>query len=125
MEQLGNPLLDDYYDNIGSHEYWWNHGLISESTYKELQRSCSNDTFLFPKDGCNTALSGAYEEFGNINPYNIYGPSCNPISTSNHRLAQLPLVTSPPFLPFSLFFNVWLKIGSIHFSLRLIFYVMY
>ncbi|MBA0750706.1 hypothetical protein Gogos_002098 [Gossypium gossypioides] len=91
MEQLGNPLLDDYYDNIGSHEYWWNHGLISESTYKELKRSCSNDTFLFPKDGCNNALSGAYEEFGNINPYNIYGPPCNAISTSNHRLAQLPL----------------------------------
>ncbi|PPS12667.1 hypothetical protein GOBAR_AA07973 [Gossypium barbadense] len=88
---LGNPLLDDYYDNIGSHEYWWNHGLISESTYKELKRSCSNDTFLFPKDGCNNALSGAYEEFGNINPYNIYGPPCNAISTSNHRLAQLPL----------------------------------
>ncbi|XVF83268.1 hypothetical protein PTKIN_Ptkin16aG0472700 [Pterospermum kingtungense] len=88
---LGNPLLDDYYDNMGTHEFWWNHGLISDSTYSDLQKSCANDTFLFPKEECNGALSRAYEEFGDINPYNIYGPPCNGFATSKHNLAQLPL----------------------------------
>ncbi|KAK8480117.1 hypothetical protein V6N13_030023 [Hibiscus sabdariffa] len=88
---LGNPLLDDYHDNIGSHEYWWNHGLISDSTYDELKKSCTNDTFLFPRDGCNNALNAAFEEFGDINPYNIYSPPCNAISTQNPHFRQLSL----------------------------------
>lgn len=101
LEQLGNPLLDDYYDNKGTHEYWWNHGLISDSSYIDLQKSCANDTFLFPKAECNGALSRAYEEFGDINPYNIYGPPCNGIATSKHNLGQLALVSS---FFFSVFF---------------------
>ncbi|KAK0592663.1 hypothetical protein LWI29_023104 [Acer saccharum] len=87
---LGNPLIDDYYDNIGTHEYWWNHGLISDSTYKDLQKFCPNDTFLFPKDGCNSALSTAYMEFGSINPYSIYSTPCNQTGTLKHNL-QLSL----------------------------------
>ncbi|XP_071724821.1 serine carboxypeptidase-like 28 [Rutidosis leptorrhynchoides] len=84
---LGNPLIDDEYDNKGTHEYWWNHGLISESTYQALQKYCSNDTFLFPKDGCNAALNQAYSEFGNIDPYSIYDNPCNlPASTLDHNL---------------------------------------
>ncbi|XWS07927.1 hypothetical protein CRYUN_Cryun41cG0033600 [Craigia yunnanensis] len=88
---LGNPLLDDYYDNKGTHEYWWNHGLISDSLYNNLKKSCANDTFLFPKGECNKALTTAYDEFRDINPYNIYGPPCNGSSTLKHNLGQLPL----------------------------------
>ncbi|KAL5734931.1 hypothetical protein ACOSP7_032792 [Xanthoceras sorbifolium] len=83
---LGNPLIDDYYDNIGTHEYWWNHGLISESTYKDLQKFCPNETFLFPKNKCSTALNRAYQQFGSINPYSIYSTPCYETGTLNRNL---------------------------------------
>ncbi|XP_021618819.1 serine carboxypeptidase-like 28 [Manihot esculenta] len=84
---LGNPLIDDYHDNIGTHEYWWNHGLISDSTYEDLKKSCTNDTFLFPKNECYFALEQAYSEFGDINPYSIFSSPCLYTSTN---LSQLP-----------------------------------
>ncbi|KAI8017710.1 Serine carboxypeptidase-like 27 [Camellia lanceoleosa] len=33
---VGNAVTDDYHDYIGTFEYWWTHGLISDSTYKIL-----------------------------------------------------------------------------------------
>uniref|UniRef100_A0A803LZ56 Carboxypeptidase n=1 Tax=Chenopodium quinoa TaxID=63459 RepID=A0A803LZ56_CHEQI len=71
---LGNPVIDNYLDNKGSFEYWFNHGLISDATYKALNKYCLNDSILFPKGECNGALFKAYSEFGDINPYDIYGP---------------------------------------------------
>ncbi|KAJ4720821.1 Carboxypeptidase [Melia azedarach] len=87
---LGNPVIDNYHDYVGTHEYWWNHGLISESTYKKLQKYCPHDSYLFPKNKCNAALSRAYSEFGDIDPYNIYSSPCNE-SASLKRNLQLPL----------------------------------
>ncbi|XP_051130850.1 serine carboxypeptidase-like 28 [Andrographis paniculata] len=78
---LGNPLIDDYHDNIGTFEFWWNHGLISDLTYKRLNQSCPLDSFLFPHDHCYSALSEAYSQFGDINPYDIYGPVCPDLGT--------------------------------------------
>ncbi|KAJ4823284.1 hypothetical protein Tsubulata_038998, partial [Turnera subulata] len=83
---LGNPLIDDYHDNVGTHEYWWNHGLISDSTYEDLKKSCTHDTFLFPKGECNSALDRAYSEFGNINPYSIYSSACQNSNTLRDNL---------------------------------------
>lgn len=97
MEQLGNPLIDDYYDNIGTHEYWWNHGLISDSTYDALSKSCQNVSFLFPSDECTAALSQASTEFGDINPYSIYTKPCYD-DGSLRQNSKLPLVSSPPSL---------------------------
>ncbi|KAM7275584.1 hypothetical protein ACFE04_017450 [Oxalis oulophora] len=88
--QLGNPLIDDYYDNIGTHEYWWNHGLISQSTYSLLQKYCPNDTFLFPKQECNNALDLAYSEFGNIDPYSIYGNPCSSSTLADNLKHSFP-----------------------------------
>ncbi|KAJ8760232.1 hypothetical protein K2173_011644 [Erythroxylum novogranatense] len=83
---LGNPLINDYYDNIGTHEYWWNHGLISDSTYNDLKSSCTNDTFLFPGKDCDKAITQAYSEFGSINPYSIYSPACRQLGTLKNNL---------------------------------------
>ncbi|CAN1798578.1 Serine carboxypeptidase-like 28 [Linum perenne] len=73
---LGNPVIDEYHDNVGSHEYWWNHGLISDKTYKQLKTYCRNESFLFPGEECNAALDSAFHEFGDINPYSIYSSPC-------------------------------------------------
>lgn len=106
--QLGNPLIDDYYDNKGTHEYWWNHGLIADSTYEALTEACSNDTFLFPKGKCNSALSRAYKEFGDIDPYNIYSGPCREVASIGNN-SKLPLVSklaSPSLLCLSIHSNV-------------------
>ncbi|KAL8209137.1 hypothetical protein R6Q57_008549 [Mikania cordata] len=79
---LGNPLLDDYYDNIGMFEFWWNHGLISDNTYQILNESCPYDSFLFPSGDCYTYLLRAYSEFGDINFYGIYDPPCHELGTT-------------------------------------------
>ncbi|CAM8962120.1 hypothetical protein QQ045_004773 [Rhodiola kirilowii] len=86
---LGNPVIDDFHDTVGTHEYWWNHGLISKSTYIALQ-SCQNDSFLFPKDKCNDAITSAFNEFGNIDPYNIYSNPCGAAGTFRQN-SRLPL----------------------------------
>ncbi|XP_059669164.1 serine carboxypeptidase-like 27 [Cornus florida] len=83
---LGNPLLDDYYDNIGTFEFWWNHGLISDITYDALNGSCPHDSFLFPRNKCYKALFDAYAEFGDINPYAIYDTPCYDTGTLPHNL---------------------------------------
>nr|GEZ37980.1 serine carboxypeptidase-like 27 [Tanacetum cinerariifolium] len=79
---LGNPLLDDYYDNIGTFEFWWNHGLISDTTYQILNESCPYDSFLFPSGDCYKYLLRAYSEFGDINFYGIYDPPCHELGTT-------------------------------------------
>lgn len=83
---MGNPLVDDYNDNKGMRDYWWNHGLISDQTYMDLTKWCLNDTILFPKPNCNAALNQAFSEFGDIDPYNINNPACTTQSSSNERM---------------------------------------
>lgn len=94
FEQLGNPLIDDFHDNIGTFEFWWNHGLISDSIYKSLNESCPHDSFLFPKNQCFSALENAYRQLGEINPYDIYENPCNnnDLGTLTHNL-NFPLVS--------------------------------
>nr|GMC77268.1 serine carboxypeptidase-like 27 [Ipomoea batatas] len=92
-QRTGNPLIDDYHDNVGTFEYWWNHGLISDSTYHALNNSCPNDSFLFPSKGCYDALFGAYTQFGNINPYGIYSTPCDALGTLPRHTLNTPLVT--------------------------------
>ncbi|XP_024990476.1 serine carboxypeptidase-like 27 [Cynara cardunculus var. scolymus] len=78
---VGNPLLDDYHDNIGTFEFWWNHGLISDTTYQILNETCPYDSFLFPSGDCYRYLLQAYSEFGDINFYGIYDPPCHELGT--------------------------------------------
>lgn len=85
---LGNPLIDDYHDSIGTYEYWWNHGLIADSTYKKLKQSCPQDSFLFPQGECYDAQTEAFNEFGNIDPYSIFDNTCTGIATLRQNLEQ-------------------------------------
>jgi len=80
---MGNPLVDDYNDNKGMRDYWWNHGLISDESYNDLTKWCLNDSILFPKLNCNAALNQALSEFGDIDPYNINSPACTTHASSN------------------------------------------
>ncbi|XP_010509563.1 PREDICTED: serine carboxypeptidase-like 28 [Camelina sativa] len=85
---MGNPLVDNYNDNKGQRDYWWNHGLISDESYNDLTKWCFNDSILFPKTNCDAALNQAFSEFGDIDPYNINRPACPSQSSSSNEWTQ-------------------------------------
>ncbi|KQK07419.1 serine carboxypeptidase 2 [Brachypodium distachyon] len=74
---VGNGLIDDYHDYVGTFESWWNHGLISDDTYRLLKASCLHDSFIHPSPACNAAQDTAATEQGNIDMYSLYTPVCN------------------------------------------------
>ncbi|KAI4384411.1 hypothetical protein MLD38_002575 [Melastoma candidum] len=85
---LGNPLLDDRHDYIGTSESWWNHGLISDTTYTALKESCPHDSFLFPHNECYAALMQATTEFGNIDPYDLNSGPCSAAGSIKSNLEK-------------------------------------
>ncbi|GMJ11955.1 serine carboxypeptidase-like 27 [Hibiscus trionum] len=78
---VGNAVIDDFHDFVGTFEYWWTHGLISDSTYRNLTVSCDLGSASHPSWECNAALDLADKEQGNIDPYSIYTPPCKGNST--------------------------------------------
>uniref|UniRef100_A0A5B6YLL1 Carboxypeptidase n=1 Tax=Davidia involucrata TaxID=16924 RepID=A0A5B6YLL1_DAVIN len=86
---LGNALIDNYYDSIGRFEFWWNHGLISDSSYEALKKACPNDSFLFPGKKCSQAYSHSRLEIGNINQYDLYASPCPEVGTLGHNFSPL------------------------------------
>ena len=74
---MGNAVTDDYNDLVGTFEYWWTHGLISDDTYHELNVKCDNQSTTHPSEECNKILEVAGDEMGNIDPYSIYTRTCN------------------------------------------------
>lgn len=78
---MGNAVTDDYNDFVGTFEYWWTHGLISDSTYKALQKACEGGSSEHPAIDCIRALNTAEMEQGNIDPYSIYTRPCNNFSS--------------------------------------------
>ncbi|BAF10291.1 serine carboxypeptidase 24 isoform X1 [Oryza sativa Japonica Group] len=80
---VGNGVTDNYYDNIGTVTYWWTHAMISDTTYKAIMSSC-NFTSANVSRLCNRAMSYAMNhEFGDIDQYSIYTPSCAAAAAAN------------------------------------------
>ncbi|MBA0673318.1 hypothetical protein Goklo_000071 [Gossypium klotzschianum] len=69
---VGNAVIDDYHDFIGTFEYWWTHVLISNSSYRSLRVACDLGSSTHPSLQCMNALRAAQIEQGNINPYSIF-----------------------------------------------------
>ncbi|KAI3715027.1 hypothetical protein L6452_21992 [Arctium lappa] len=79
---VGNAVTDYKYDNIGTVAYWWSHSIISDSTYKWIMSSCKFTSAKYPKK-CDDAINYAWNhEFGEIDQYSIYTPSCNKSSSN-------------------------------------------
>jgi serine carboxypeptidase-like clade 2 len=81
--QVGNPFLDHYMNDKGALEFLWNHGVMSDEMWANINAHCS----FGPSDGilCDVAKSPFRGNFfttaGQIDPYNIYAPIC--IDTPN------------------------------------------
>ncbi|CAO2199109.1 unnamed protein product [Urochloa humidicola] len=85
---VGNAVIDDYHDYIGTFEYWWTHGLISDETYEKLKLACKNDSAEHPSKECEEMYDIAYAEQGDIDVYSIYGPTCKKTSLHKRKLIR-------------------------------------
>ncbi|KAK1298786.1 Serine carboxypeptidase-like 27 [Acorus calamus] len=83
---VGNAVTDDFHDLVGTFEYWWTHGLISDSTYHKLRTTCDFQSTTHPSDECEKILDVAGSEQGNIDPYSIYTRPCNDSSSLKRNL---------------------------------------
>ncbi|XP_052139477.1 serine carboxypeptidase II-1 [Oryza glaberrima] len=92
---VGNAVIDDYHDYVGTFEYWWTHGLISDDTYQKLQVACDFESSAHASEACNKIYEVAEAEQGNIDAYSIYTPTCKKTSFLKRRLIRGNL----PWLP--------------------------
>lgn len=84
---IGNPWTDAYHDNLGTTDFFHSHSIISDETFNTILSNCdfAND---LPVDAassnqmCNAGVQQADRDMAEINPYNIYGASCNSINDS-------------------------------------------
>ncbi|KAG8054864.1 hypothetical protein GUJ93_ZPchr0001g31455 [Zizania palustris] len=74
---VGNAVTDDYLDYLGTFEYWWTHGMISDNTYHNLKKTCLLDSSEHPSPECMKSMNLANSEEGNIDPYSLYTKPCN------------------------------------------------
>ncbi|MQL77308.1 hypothetical protein Taro_009717 [Colocasia esculenta] len=73
---VGNALTDDFHDHFGIFQFMWSSGLISDQTYRLLNLFCDFQSFVHTSQQCEKILDIASKEFGNIDPYSIFTPSC-------------------------------------------------
>ncbi|XWS66142.1 hypothetical protein CRYUN_Cryun05aG0174600 [Craigia yunnanensis] len=83
---VGNAVTDDYHDFVGTFEYWWTHGLISDSTYRSLRVACDLGSSTHPSLQCMNALRVAEVEQGNIDPYSIFTQPCKDTATLRRNM---------------------------------------
>ncbi|KAF9619076.1 hypothetical protein IFM89_005090 [Coptis chinensis] len=65
---VGNAVIDDYNDYVGTFESWWTHGLISDATFKTLNIHC--DLEVSKTRSMNAIRLSTWQIFeqGNIDP---------------------------------------------------------
>ncbi|KAL6850088.1 hypothetical protein ACP4OV_020715 [Aristida adscensionis] len=87
---VGNPLTDDYYDSKGLAEYAWSHAVVSDEVYERVKRVC-NFRISNWTDDCDKAMSIVFNQYHEIDIYNIYAPKCNLPPSSPAVTADRPL----------------------------------
>ncbi|GAA0154879.1 serine protease [Lithospermum erythrorhizon] len=82
---VGNAVTDNTYDSLGTLAYWWSHTMISDQSYKAIMKSCDFKSDNTSKQ-CDDAVSYATNhEFGDIDQYNIYAPTCMAAKNNTFR----------------------------------------
>lgn len=80
--QVGNPETEDYYDYKGLLEYAWSHAVISDQQYDKAKQVCDFKQFQWSNE-CNQAMNEVFQDYSEIDIYNIYAPACRLNSTSS------------------------------------------
>ena len=102
--KVGNAVIDDYHDYLGTFEYWWTHGLISDKTYHNLKATCLLESSQHPSPDCLKNLNLASAEEGNIDPYSLNTKPCN--DTASLKLGLGGRYVSAFLFPFLSFHQV-------------------
>ncbi|KAI3869109.1 hypothetical protein MKX03_006126 [Papaver bracteatum] len=85
---VGNAVIDNYFDSLGTVTYWWSHSMISDHTYQSIISGC-NFTIIDNSPSCDAAISYAMNhEFGYIDQYSIYTPACRAVLTASNYTTQ-------------------------------------
>ncbi|KAK6942302.1 Peptidase S10, serine carboxypeptidase [Dillenia turbinata] len=85
---VGNAVTDNLYDSIGTVTFWWSHSMISDRTYHSIMSHC-NFTSEKSNKKCEDAYSYAATEFGAIDQYSIYTPTCMVPLNNNSTLKTI------------------------------------
>ncbi|VAI78598.1 serine carboxypeptidase-like 34 [Triticum dicoccoides] len=97
---IGNAAIDEASDDRGMLDYAWDHAVISDELYDDINKHCRFDQAGNSSDfsstghnpasnpACDRALNGFYGAFDHIDLYSLYTPACtaNPAGTAG----QLP-----------------------------------
>jgi serine carboxypeptidase-like clade 2 len=81
--QVGNPDIDNFWDNTGDLDYYYSHAMISTETYRGLKNHCNFLDGECCSVSCNEFFTKMYSEMGNIDPYSIYTDACVHNNTKN------------------------------------------
>ncbi|KAJ4750079.1 Carboxypeptidase [Rhynchospora pubera] len=73
---VGNPLTDNYYDSKGLVEYAWSHSVVSDQVYSQANKVCNFRLSNWSSD-CDNVVNTVYNDYKDIDIYNIYAPKCN------------------------------------------------
>ncbi|KAG9450968.1 hypothetical protein H6P81_010933 [Aristolochia fimbriata] len=76
---MGNAWIDDETTEKGSYDFFWSHAMYSDQTYEEIQKHCDFSDISSP---CDSYLSQADDQVGDIYLYNIYAPFCGTPASS-------------------------------------------
>jgi len=80
--QVGNPETDYYYDYKGLLEYAWSHAVISDQQYDKAKQVCDFKQFEWSNE-CNQAMHEVFQDYSEIDIFNIYAQACRLNSTSS------------------------------------------
>ncbi|KAJ8573604.1 hypothetical protein K7X08_010115 [Anisodus acutangulus] len=86
---IGNAVINDWTDYIGTYEYLASHALISDETYLDIHKYCYCDN-TYNKPKCYNALEVVDNNTYNLDIYNIYFPLCH-----DGNLTKYPKISSP------------------------------
>ncbi|KAK9100119.1 hypothetical protein Scep_023549 [Stephania cephalantha] len=85
---VGNGLADDYLNHLGSFQYMWTNGFISDATFNLLNTFCLFESYQHITPRCQKILDIATDELGNIDQYSVFTPSCINSAASSTKLLK-------------------------------------
>ncbi|KAK1292186.1 Serine carboxypeptidase-like 33 [Acorus calamus] len=83
---VGNPETDDIRDDTALVDYAWNHAVISDQLYQKVEKACDFKSQWRGDDKCVETMNVVYDQYGEIDIYNIYAPKCVANQTSSTAL---------------------------------------
>ena len=84
--QIGNAAIDDETEQKGLIDYAWDHAVISDRLYLDIQKECDFSQQNISEQ-CNKLLDEYFDVYDIIDMYSLYTPTClsNASSSTNKQ----------------------------------------